>query len=95
MDKPNVKWGRILENGNALRVIVEPNLVRIQLGHAGPPTDEHYINSFVLDAEIPLEVKTAYDLARELGKAATEADHIRPRGRKNARTSRDADGWRK
>jgi len=82
MDKPN--WGRMLSKKKALRVVVQRNLVRIQLGHVVPATNDEKIHSFVLDVEIPLGVEATYDLASALGAAAFEANRPWPWGRKDA-----------
>ena len=79
-----INWGRMLSKKKALRVVVQRNLVRIQLGHVVPATNDEKIHSFVLDVEIPLGVEATYDLASALGAAAFEANRPWPWGRKGA-----------
>lgn len=76
MDKPNVKWSRVLTEDKFVRVLVEPNIVRIQLGHAGPQVEEHYLGSFVLDAEIAMDSEMAYEFGSAVGDAGFSADNL-------------------
>jgi len=76
MDKPNVKWSRVLTSDKAVRVLVEPNIVRIQMGHAGPLTEEHPSSYFVVDAEFAMDSEMAYEFGSAVGDAGFSADNL-------------------